>query len=462
MAEVENAFQMQKTYYQTGTTLDYAYRVQMLRSLKSQIEKYEDAILKALNEDLKKPLMEAYGGEIAFVYEEIDYTLRHLKRWMKAKRKRTPILHFPANSRVYSEPYGSVLILAPWNYPFQLVISPLIGALAAGNCAVLKPSELAPHTAEVLAEMINSHFDPRALQVINGGVETAQALLQQPFDYIFFTGGTRVGKIVMKAAAEHLSPVTLELGGKSPAIVEASADLEVAARRVVWGKFFNAGQTCIAPDYVVVQKNVKDKFINLLTETIKSFFGENPAQSPDYARIINDNHFDRLRQLIDSQKIAYGGESDPDTRYIAPTILDDVSLEDAVMEEEIFGPILPVMTFENLEEVEHIIRQRPNPLALYLFTSDRTVEKKVFEHIPFGGGCLNDTLSHVFNEEMPFGGRGQSGMGAYHGKTSFLTFSHQKSVVRRKFRPDFDVRYPPYKMSSRALKFMMKIAGWLF
>ncbi len=459
--EIRQIFTRQKEYFNSQATKAYQTRVTALEDLKALIQQYESRLIGAMQADMSKPETEAMGGEIWYVLEEIDYTLRHLKGWMKPKKKRTPLLHFRASSVIYPEPFGQVLIIAPWNYPFNLLFSPLVGALAAGNTAILKPSELAPETAKVVEEMIHAKFDPGLIRVVNGGVETAQALLSLSFDYIFFTGGSRVGQIVMKAAAEHLTPVTLELGGKSPAIVDASADLEVAASRIVWGKFFNAGQTCIAPDYVLVEKSVHSELISQFKQRILTYYGENPQNSPDYARIINQEHFKRLVGLINSQKIVHGGEVNADDRYIAPTILDRVTVEDAVMGEEIFGPILPIITYEKLEDAIALIQKNPNPLALYLFTRDSAVAKKVIAELPFGGGCINDVISQVMNEEIPFGGRGMSGMGSYHGKYSFDTFSHYKSMIHRKNWPDIALRYPPYGVEKRLMRWIFKIASWL-
>ncbi len=459
--EIRQIYNQQKEYFNSQATKSYQKRVAALEDLKALIHQYESRLIKAMRVDMAKPETEAAAGEIWYVLEEIDYTLRHLKRWMKPQRKRTPLLHFRASSVIYSEPFGQVLIIAPWNYPFNLLFSPLVGALAAGNTAILKPSELAPQTAKVVEEMIHEKFDPGLIRVVNGGVETAQTLLSFAFDYIFFTGGTQVGKIVMKAAAEHLTPVTLEMGGKSPAIVDASADLEVAASRIVWGKFFNAGQTCIAPDYVLVGKGIHSEFVALLERRIAEFYGENPQDSLDYARIINQQHFKRLVGLIDPQKIVHGGQVDAENRYIAPTILDQVTLEDAVMGEEIFGPILPIIAFEKLDDALAMVQKNPNPLALYLFTRDSAVEKKVIAEVPFGGGCINDVISQVMNEEIPFGGRGMSGMGSYHGKYSFDTFSHYKSMIQRKNWPDIALRYPPYGVDKKLMRRIFRIASWL-
>lgn len=459
-ASIKNVFEGQRKFFQSQKTKEYFQRIQILQQLKDLILRHETSLVKALQVDMGKPAIEAAGGEVWYVLEEIDYTIKKLKGWMKPRRKRTPLLHFWSKSMVYPEPYGQVLIIAPWNYPFHLLFSPLVGAIAAGNTAILKPSELAPHTAQVVERMISTQFNPEIIAVVNGGVETSTALLSLPFNYIFFTGSTRVGKIVMKAAAEHLTPVTLELGGKSPVIVDESADLAIAVKRITWGKFFNAGQTCIAPDYVLVHEKVHDQFVLLLKEAIRSFYGEDPKQSPDLARIINKATFDRLVGLINQEKVVIGGNFDPEQLYIAPTILDQVSIEDEVMQEEIFGPILPVLAYKTMEDVKNTIQMYPDPLTLYLFTRNKEVEARVVAEIPYGGGCVNDTISHIYNEEIPFGGRGTSGMGAYHGKISFDTFSHQKSVLFRKTWPDIPLRYPPYRIAYEHMKKLFKLGGW--
>jgi aldehyde dehydrogenase (NAD+) len=461
LAEIKWFQQEQKQYFARQATKPLAARVAVLKALKQCILDYETRLVAAMQADMGKPETEAATAEIWNVVKEIEYTLQHLRSWTKPRRKRTPLMHLWASSTIYPEPYGQVLIMAPWNYPILLLFSPLVGALAAGNCALLKPSELAPQTAGIIEELINQHFDPGILRVVNGGVETAQALLSLPFDSIFFSGGTNVGKLVMKAAAEHLTPVTLELGGKSPAIVDESADLEVAASRLVWGKFLNAGQTCIAPDYLLVQNSVRADLVSLLIEKTKAYYGHDPQKSPDLARVINTLHHRRLSALIDYKKVVHGGQVDEATCYIAPTIMDQVSLEDAIMGEEIFGPILPVISFETLDEAISIIQHYPNPLALYLFTRNPAVEKRIISEVPFGGGCINDVISHIANYEIPFGGRGTSGMGAYHGRHSFETFSHFKSIIRRANRPDLPLRYPPYRIENRVMRLIYSIASWL-
>jgi aldehyde dehydrogenase (NAD+) len=462
LLEIQNLQQQQKQYFSSQVTKPLEFRITQLKKLKELILKYEPRLIAAMLADIGKPEMESTTAEIWFVIEEIDYALRHIRAWARPHRKRTPLLHFWSSSHVFREPYGEVLIIAPWNYPFLLSISPLVGALTAGNVVVLKPSELAPQTALVMEEMLNEHFEPGLVCVLNGAIETAQALVSQPFDYIFFTGGTLAGRQVMQAAARNLTPVTLELGGKSPAIIDQSADLDIAANRVVWGKFMNAGQTCIAPDYLLVHKSVQAELIQKMKQKIQDYYGNDPQNNPDYAHIINLQHFKRLHKLIDPKKVVYGGGTNDLTLYIAPTLMDRVSINDACMIDEIFGPILPVMTFETLDEAIDIIHQRPNPLALYLFTRKPAVEKRIIAEVPFGGGCINDTISHILNSEIPFGGRGASGMGAYHGKHSFDTFSHSKSIIRRANHPDLPLRYPPYKIESKVMRFIFNLASYLF
>lgn len=451
----------QTAYFATQATKPATARLKVLTTMKQRILAYEPRLISAMQADMGKPETEAATAEVWYVLEEIDYAVKNLRRWMKPQKKRTPVLHMVASSAVHPEPLGRVLIISPWNYPFLLLFSPLVGALAAGNVAILKPSEKAPHTAAVIEELINGCFEPGLMRVVTGEADTARALLELPFDHIFFTGGTEVGRLVMKAAAEHLTPVTLELGGKSPVIVDESADLDVAASRITWGKFYNAGQTCIAPDYLLVHRSIHAGLVERLGAKIAEFYGCEPQNSPDLARIITDGHFNRLAGLIDPAKVKYGGRMDAGTRYIAPTVMDNVTLDDRVMEEEIFGPILPVIPYDSIEEVFSIIRQHPNPLALYLFTRDKNVERRVIREIPFGGGCVNDVISHVLHSEIPFGGRGTSGMGSYHGKHTFDTFSHNKSIIRRSTRLDPPLRYPPYRIKQGVMRVIFTIANWL-
>ena len=453
-------FRQQDAFFQSGATRPPAFRLQQLRSLLNAVQAHEQDVLDALQADLHKSPTEAYSTEIAPVTAEIRHTLRHLAAWMRPRRQPTPLLHFPAVSRILPEPYGRVLIFAPWNYPFHLLFAPLVGAVAAGNCVIVKPSELAPHTEAVTLRILAQAFDPRHVAAVSGGPEIAGELLKQRFDKIFFTGSPAVGKIVLRAAAEHLTPVTLELGGKSPCLVDATVPLDVAARRIAWGKFFNAGQTCIAPDFLLVERRIQEPLINALRAALSEMYGSQPQESPDYARIINDRHFERLRGLMDPARVVHGGQTLPAERYIAPTLLAPVSPDDAVMQEEIFGPLLPILTYDTVEEALDLLRRYPNPLAFYFFTQDRALRQRLLETVPFGGGSQNDTLVQVFSHSLPFGGRGQSGMGAYHGKHSFLAFSHQKSVVQRALWVDFAFRYPPFRVPLHWLRRLLRIGSW--
>ena len=445
----------QRAFFRTGATRDVAYRVQQLKTLRDAVVRREAAILEALKRDLGRPETEAYTSEVAIVLHEIDFAAKHVRAWARPRRVRTPLVLFPATSRIYAEPYGSALVMGPWNYPFHLTILPLVAALAAGNCAVAKPSELAPQTSRLIAEMIGDAFDPAYVAAVEGGAAEAQALLAQRFDYIFFTGGTNVGRVVMEAAAKHLTPVTLELGGKSPCIVDADADIALAARRIAWGKFLNAGQTCIAPDFVLAHRSVKSALRARLAETIETFFGKDPLATPDYARIVNARHFERLTRLLERGTIVAGGRALAAERYIAPTVIEDVSWDDPVMQEEIFGPILPLLEFDDLNAAIDLLQARPKPLALYYFSRDRARQEDVLRRLPSGGACINDTLGQILNLRLPFGGVGDSGMGAYHGRAGFETFTHRKSVVRRANWADPGLRYPPYKTPLSLLKKLM-------
>ena len=455
-AASDSILQDQRTFFATGQTKPYEYRLAQLKSLKDAILERQDAIVQAAKDDLGRPEFEGYF-EIG-VLAELSYVIKKLKSWMKPEKVGLPIAQLPGSAWVQPEPLGSVLIIGPWNYPFQLVISPLIGAIAAGNCAIIKPSELAPATSKVVADLITSTFSPEYVAVQEGGVETSQALLAQKFDHIFFTGGTRIGQIVMEAAAKHLTPVTLELGGKSPCIVDSDIKLEVAVNRIVWGKFLNAGQTCVAPDYLLVHKDIKPAFVVALKERIQQTYGDDPAQSPDLSRMVGDRQFDRVAGLLDSGEIVAGGQSDRATRFIAPTVLDNVEWDAPIMQDEIFGPVLPVLEYENVEDAIALINSKPKPLALYLFTQNKALEAKVLSSTSSGGVCLNDTILHLAIWGMPFGGVGNSGMGAYHGKTSFDTFSHQKSVLKKPFWLDLDWRYPPYASKLEFFKKMISLS----
>ncbi|HEA4331167.1 TPA: aldehyde dehydrogenase, partial [Staphylococcus aureus] len=415
-------------------------------------------ILEALYTDLGKNKVEAYATEIGITLKSIKNARKELKNWTKTKNVDTPLYLFPTKSYIKKEPYGTVLIIAPFNYPFQLVFEPLIGAIAAGNTAIIKPSELTPNVARVIKRLINETFDANYIEVIEGGIEETQTLIHLPFDYVFFTGSENVGKIVYQAASENLVPVTLEMGGKSPVIVDETANIKVASERICFGKFTNAGQTCVAPDYILVHESVKDDLITALSKTLREFYGQNIQQSPDYGRIVNLKHYHRLTSLLNSEQmnIVFGGHSDEDERYIEPTLLDHVTSDSAIMQEEIFGPILPILTYQSLDEAIAFIHQRPKPLSLYLFSEDENATQRVINELSFGGGAINDTLMHLANPKLPFGGVGASGMGRYHGKYSFDTFTHEKSYIFKSTRLESGVHLPPYKGKFKYIKAFFK------
>ncbi|HDX1712180.1 TPA: aldehyde dehydrogenase, partial [Staphylococcus aureus] len=419
---------------------------------------YESDILEALYTDLGKNKVEAYATEIGITLKSIKNARKELKNWTKTKNVDTPLYLFPTKSYIKKEPYGTVLIIAPFNYPFQLVFEPLIGAIAAGNTAIIKPSELTPNVARVIKRLINETFDANYIEVIEGGIEETQTLIHLPFDYVFFTGSENVGKIVYQAASENLVPVTLEMGGKSPVIVDETANIKVASERICFGKFTNAGQTCVAPDYILVHESVKDDLITALSKTLREFYGQNIQQSPDYGRIVNLKHYHRLTSLLNSEQmnIVFGGHSDEDERYIEPTLLDHVTSDSAIMQEEIFGPILPILTYQSLDEAIAFIHQRPKPLSLYLFSEDENATQRVINELSFGGGAINDTLMHLANPKLPFGGVGASGMGRYHGKYSFDTFTHEKSYIFKSTRLESGVHLPPYKGKFKYIKAFFK------
>jgi aldehyde dehydrogenase (NAD+) len=442
--------------FNSGKTLPIEFRLAALDNLERMIKENQEQICGALHTDLHKPKQEALVGEVAMTLEEIQLAKKNLRQWMAPLCRRSPLALFPSRNRVYFEPLGSVLIIGPWNYPFYLLMAPLVGAIAAGNCVLLKPSELALSTSKLVRDLIHQYFPQDFLQVIVGGIPETTALLDLPWDHIFFTGSTAVGKIVMQAAAKNLVPVTLELGGKSPTIVCEDADLDLTARRIVWGKFYNAGQTCVAPDYLYVHQSVAEILFEKIKAQIVMQFGLEPKESQSYARIINHRNVERLSALLAPHKIGYGGQVDSLNKYIAPTLLRDVDWEDAVMQEEIFGPILPILTFNNLENVFRTIRSKPKPLAAYFFSLSAEKQGAFVEQLSFGGGCINDTLVHLGNPHLPFGGVGASGQGRYHGHYSFLTFSHQKSVMTRYKYFDLMARYAPYSDKK------LKLFYWLF
>lgn len=432
----------QREYYQSGATRGYDFRLDGLKKLQQAIRGYESKICDALLSDLGKQPLESYMTEVGMVLDEVRFHIRHLKGWMRDKRVPTPLAQFHAVSFVSPEPKGVVLIMAPWNYPLLLNLDPLIGAISAGNCAVVKPSAYAPATSQVIVNLISQIFPPEYISVVQGGRQENTELLQQRYDHIFFTGSNKVGKIVMQAAAKHLTPVTLELGGKSPAIVDASADLKLAAKRIAFGKLLNGGQTCVAPDYVLVEESVRDELLQNFREVLSEKFPN--GDYDNHAHIINDRHYQEKKELVKGQTVAFGGGFDDEKRKIEPTVLIDVDPESPVMQEEIFAPVLPVLTWTKLEEAIEFVGVRPKPLALYLFTGDRKVEARVLKGCSFGGGCINDTVIHLATPYMGFGGVGQSGMGSYHGKYSFDTFTHYRSIVRKSTWLDLPLRYHPY------------------
>ncbi|OQR55577.1 aldehyde dehydrogenase [Bacillus sp. CDB3] len=444
----------QKEYFYKGHTRSVETRKNNLKKLYEGIQRFEDEIFQALKLDLNKSVHESFTTEIGYVLKEISFQMKHISSWSKPKRVRTALTHFGSKGKVVPEPYGVTLIIAPWNYPFQLAIAPLVGALAAGNTVVLKPSELTPNVSKVLTRMIEELFPEELVSVVEGGVEESTALLKEPFDYIFFTGSVGVGKVVMEAAAKKLTPLTLELGGKSPCIVHKDAKLDVTARRIVWGKFLNAGQTCVAPDYMYVHSSVKEQLIEALRHEITEQYGKEPLQNDNYVRIVSDRHFERLCTFLQDGKPVIGGSYKKETLHIEPTVLTNVTWQSAVMEDEIFGPILPIIEYDKLEDVIKTIQQHPKPLALYVFSEDRKVQEQVTNNIPYGGGCINDVVYHLATPYLPFGGVGSSGLGGYHGEESFRTFSHYKSILSQSTAFDMKIRYSSTKS---ALKFIRKL-----
>ena len=441
----------QRAYFGSGATLGEAFRREQLRRLGAALKKWEQPLCEALWQDLHKSKEEAVLTELSIVEGEIRNHLRHLHRWMRWKRRSTPLKMLPSRSRIVSEPLGCALIVAPWNYPVQLLLNPLVGAISAGCTAMLKPSPYVPNVSLTIERMIAETFDERYIAVVQGNREVNGRLLEERYDVIFFTGSPSLGRIVMRAAAEHLTPVVLELGGKSPCIVEESANIKLAARRIVFGKYLNCGQTCVAPDYIYCDRKIKDQLLAEIKRQIKRQFRSEPLTNKNYGKIINEKHFDRITKLIDSSKVVFGGKCDRTTLKIEPTVMDHVTFDDAVMQEEIFGPILPILTYDSLDQAIHKINSMPHPLALYVFTSDKTAARKVTARCGFGGGCINDTIIHLATSEMGFGGFGESGMGSYHGKDGFRTFSHYKSIVDKKTWLDLPMRYQPYRKINEKL-----------
>lgn len=456
MKDIQLILEEQRMFFKSGATKDISFRKIQLKKLKKIILENESEIIDALNRDLSKSTFEAYETEIGTVLGEIRFMLKNINRFSKPKRVKTPLAHFPSISKVYKEPYGVVLIMSPWNYPFQLTIGPLVGAIATGNCIIIRMSDYSPHTSEIIRKLLAESFERCYITVVNGGSEINQILLQQNFDYIFFTGSVSVGKLVMAEAAKHLTPVTLELGGKSPCIVDKTANVALAAKRITWGKFLNAGQTCVAPDYILVHKSIKKQLIHEIKINIREFYGNEPHKNNEYPKIISERHFKRLIDLMKSGVVVVGGQSNKLTNQIAPTILDNITLDSAIMQEEIFGPILPIIEFDCLKDAVSIINSIPKPLALYFFTTSKRDEKYIIDSIYFGGGCINDTIVHLGNPHMPFGGVGESGMGSYHGEASLQTFSHSKSILKKSNLLDIPLRYPICKNYLGILKKILR------
>lgn len=455
MSDVNTILQKQRAFFKTGATKSVKFRLNMLKKLEQAVIGHETKLTEALRTDLNKSAFESYMAEIGIVHEEIRYALRHVKGWAAPRTVRTPVIHFPSVSRIYSEPYGIVLIMSPWNYPVQLSLAPLVGAIAAGNCVVLKPSAYSAAVTEAIAEMLAGVFDESYIAVVRGGRDANRSLLEKQFDYIFFTGSTAVGKTVMEAASHHLTPVSLELGGKSPCIVDQTANLRLAAKRIVWGKFLNAGQTCVAPDYILVHESVKERLIRYMEKYIIAMYGPEPCRNPEYPKIINRKHYDRLMGLMKDVPAIWGGDFDSVTHQIGPAILEGITWESPVMQEEIFGPLLPVMSFADLREAAAEVSRHPKPLAVYVFTTEKKRERYLLRTLSFGGGCINDTVVHLVTSHMPFGGIGASGIGGYHGKSSFDTFTHKKSILKKSNLIDIPLRYPPYKNHIRLIKKIM-------
>lgn len=455
--DVKELVEQQRIFFNTSKTKDIQFRSQALKTLKNSILFHEQDIKDALYKDLHKADMESYFSEIGMVLSELSFTLNRIQKWSKKHRVLTPLAQFYGSSYSIYEPYGITLLMSPWNYPFMLSIAPLIGAMAAGNCIILKPSAYAPNTANIMNTIIQECFEPSYICVVEGGRKENTQLLEQRFDYIFFTGGVQVGKLVMEKAAQHLTPITLELGGKSPCIVDKSANLKIAAKRIAFGKYLNAGQTCVAPDYLCIHEQVKEEFVQYFKQALYEFFQENPLNNPELPKIINNKHFHRLCNLMKDETVVIGGKTNEEMLQIEPTLLDNVYFDAPIMQEEIFGPILPMISYQKIEEVITYVTSHEKPLALYLFTNDKHIEKQILKECSFGGGCINDTIIHLATSRLGFGGVGGSGMGSYHGKKSFTTFSHEKGIVKKANWIDLPFRYHPYtKTKERMIKFFMR------
>ncbi len=455
LTQISQSVQQQKDYFATGATLDVDSRIKYLKALEQELLKREDDIHQALYLDLKKSKAESYSTELGIVLVELRKAIKHLKEWARPRRVATPLFCWPAKSRILPEPYGTTLVISAWNYPFQLLFLPLIGAIAAGNTAVCKPSELSPNTTQITDEIIGAVFDPGHVTCIQGGIPESTALLAEKWDYIFFTGSPFVGGIVYQAAAKHLTPVTLELGGKSPCIVDKTANLDTAASRIIFGKYINVGQTCIAPDYLFVHEDIKEELISKMKERVNQFYGPDPQQSEDYGRMINEKNFDRVVSLIDEDKVIFGGKRERGDKYISPTFMDNVVASDKVMQDEIFGPVFPILTWKDLDEVTSFVRSNEKPLVLYMFSKSKDNIQTVLGQCSSGGACINDCLVQNANDNFPFGGVGQSGIGGYHGKHSFDTFSHLKSVLHRSSGFDIALRYAPWAKNYKKIKFLI-------
>ena len=454
MDYIESILEKQKEFFDSNTTKDVQFRIENLNKMKEIIEANEKNIMEALNKDLGKSEFEAYSTEVGITLSEMNYVINNLKKWAKPKKVKTPITDFKSTSYICPEPYGETLIISPWNYPFQLTFAPLVGSIAAGNTVIVKPSSTSQFTTEIIEKIINENFDPRYIHVISG--ENSRSLIDRNFDYVFYTGSPSIGRTIMEKASKNLTPVTLELGGKSPCIVDSAGDIKLFAKRIVWGKFLNAGQTCVAPDYLLVHKGVKNELISHMITYIKEFYTENPIDCPDFGRIINTKQFDRLVSLMKNENILYGGNYNRESLYISPTLIDDVDWNSPIMKDEIFGPLFPIMEYQSLDEVIKTINSHPKPLALYFFSANKANQDKIVSCTSFGGGCINDTIMHLTSPHLPFGGVGMSGIGSYHGKKSFDTFTHYKSILKRSNIIDINFRYPPYKDKLNLVKKLLK------
>lgn len=455
MASFSDLLKRQRDFFQSGKTKDVSYRIEALTTLGNMVRSNETELMAALKKDLNKSAFDSYISEMGILLEEIRFTLKHIKDWTQPRRVKTVFTQMGSKGYIYSEPYGVAFIISPWNYPLQLAIAPLIGSIAAGNCAILKPSELTPETSKLMADLITKTFPAEYISVVQGDAETTQSLLKEKFDYIFFTGSVAVGKVIMEAAAKHLTPVTLELGGKSPCIVHHDANIKLAAKRIAWGKFINAGQTCVAPDYLYVHRDVKDEFIRTFIESIKELY-EEIVKNGEFTRIVSEKHFNRVTGLLTSGEILHGGNYSIDTLTLEPTVIGGVNWDDPVMREEIFGPILPILDYDEIQTMIGKINEQPKPLALYIFSESKEFQATILNSISFGGGCINDTIMHLSSPYLPFGGVGESGIGAYHGMGSFDVFSHQKSILKQTTTFDLPFRYPNRKDALKQIKRFIK------